>query len=231
VPSSAERAPEVLEPSGARRGRGAYALVAALSCVAASVVGLGPVTTTASAAVTPSLPHQSELRPSSATISPLVDIAYSLVRDSGGFHPNKGAEFTLLFSSGGRAFLYAADATGALADPGSYSYAGGELSLHFDTADIDVNRAISLSVSASQVTMPFQVVVTKPGTSLWACETLGLDQGTFAVFNAEDNLSVGTPTEGQAAAAAYSYAQAWVAAETRGDPPETTRSPFRSRRC
>jgi len=217
LPRSAERAPKVLKPSGARRGRGAYALAAALSCVAASVVGLGPgVTATASAAVTPSHPRQRELRPSSATTSPLVDIAYSLVRDSGGFHPNKGAEFTLLFSAGGRAFLYAADASGALADPGSYSYAGGELSLHFDTADIDVNRAISLSVSASQVTMPFQVVVTKPGTSLWTRKTLGLDQGTFAVFNAEDNLSVGTPTQGQAAAAAYSYAQAWVAAETRG---------------
>jgi hypothetical protein len=42
-------------------------------------------------------------------------VAYRLVDDSGGDHPNKGAEVDLLFAAGGEAFLYLADATEALA--------------------------------------------------------------------------------------------------------------------
>ena len=42
-------------------------------------------------------------------------MAYRLVDDSGGDHPNKGAEVDLLFAAGGEAFLYLADATEALA--------------------------------------------------------------------------------------------------------------------
>ena len=144
--------------------------------------------------------------------SPLVRTAYVLVRDSSGWHASTGAQICLLFGASGQAFVYAADAKEAVADPGSYSYAGGRLSLHFTTSDFTVTAAFDLSLDQTSVKMPFQVGSAKPGYSLWTRESLAIDRGVYAIFHAAGNSSAGNPTLEQAATAAYDYAQAWVAA-------------------
>jgi hypothetical protein len=144
--------------------------------------------------------------------SPLVRTAYLLVHDSSGWHASKGAQVDLLFSAGGQAFIYAADATEALGEPGTYSYSGGRLSLDFHTSDIAVDATFPLPLAQSTVTMPFQVFSSKQGTSVWQQKALSIDEGAQAVFNAADNPASGaSPTE-QAAGPAYAYAEAWAAA-------------------
>ncbi|MGD0441600.1 MAG: hypothetical protein ABSB52_13375 [Acidimicrobiales bacterium] len=101
-----------------------------------------------------------------ATGSPLVRLAYTLVHDSGGGHPNPGAEVDLLFAGGGEAFLYLADAKEALGYTGTYSYSGGQLSLHIVSSDFNADATFPLSITASQVNMPFKVFSSGKGTSL-----------------------------------------------------------------
>ncbi|MGP8065387.1 MAG: hypothetical protein ACLP81_03290 [Acidimicrobiales bacterium] len=136
------------------------------------------------------------------------------MRDSGGGTPKKGAEISLLFSVKGVAYLYAADASECVADPGTYSYAGGRLSLYFQDSDFRVNKTFALSLAKAEVTMPFQVLSAKPGTSLWKQEPLSFEQGVYAIFNAADNVSTGNPTPQGAAGPASDYAEAWVAASS-----------------
>ena len=146
-----------------------------------------------------------------AAPSPLVRVAYSFVHDSGGGQPSAGAEVTLLFAADGEAFVYAADATEAFADDGSFTYGEGKLSLHFATADLKVDATFPLSLAARQVTMPFQVLSAKSGTSLWEQQSLALDQGVFAVYNAAVNTGAGL-TAAQGALTADAYARAWLSA-------------------
>lgn len=150
--------------------------------------------------------------------SPLIRLAYSFVHDSNGGHPNAGAEVTLLFAANGEAFVYAGDATEAFADDGSYAYTGGRLSLHFATPDLKVQVAFPLSLSQSQVTMPFQVLSSKKGTSTWQRQTLDLDQGIFAVYNAAANTGTLNLTASQAAQRADDYARAWLASGSARGP-------------
>ena len=88
-----------------------------------------------------SLPQVSRTRSltGAATDSPLIRLAYTLVDDSGGGHPNPGAEVDLLFVANGEAFLYLADATEALGYEGTYSYGGGQLSLHIVSSDFEAD--------------------------------------------------------------------------------------------
>lgn len=144
----------------------------------------------------------------------LVGTVYSLVRDSSGTTPKQGSQVVFIFSGDGQAWIYAADASEAYGEPGSYSYTGGKLSVNFDTPGLTVNAAFAYSTNQARVKMPFQVFSSKPGSSLWQGQPLGLVDGTFAVYNAADNSSVGTPTPQGAAAEADSFARAWTAAET-----------------
>ena len=140
------------------------------------------------------------------------------MHDSSGWAPNKGAAITLIFSADDVAFIYSADATECLGDQGSYSNAGGRLSLRFHTPDVNVGVTFPLSLAQTEVTMPFQVASTKAGTSLWKQEPLALDTGVFAIFNAEGNNASGNPTLEQASEYAYAYAEAWVAAGSDSAP-------------
>ena len=162
--------------------------------------------------------HQEQVRAAASSVetSPLVRYGYSLVHDSSGWAPNKGAAVTLLFSADGVAFMYSADATECLGDQGSYSYHAGRLSVRFHTPDVNVSATFALSMAKTEVTMPFQVASAKTGTSLWKQEPLALDAGVFAIFNAEGNNASGNPTLEEASGFAYAYAQAWVAAGSTG---------------
>jgi hypothetical protein len=144
--------------------------------------------------------------------SPLNRLAYSFVRDSSGGHPKAGAEIALLFGANGEAFLYAANSSAAFSDDGSFSYTAGNLALHFNDPDLKVDTNFGLNLSDSRVTMPFQVLSSKKGTSTWQRQPLDLDQGVFAIYNAAANTSTLNLTAAQAAAKAYDFAQAWLAA-------------------
>jgi hypothetical protein len=142
----------------------------------------------------------------------LVRVAYSLVSDSGGGHPNPGAEVDLIFGAGNEVFLYLADATEALAEDGTYSYTGGQLSVHISTPDLTAIATFPLNLSASQVTMPFKVFSSGAGTSLWDRESMDLAPGIQAVYNAATNASTLNLTPDEAADRSLAYAQAWLSA-------------------
>jgi hypothetical protein len=148
--------------------------------------------------------------------SPLIRLAYSLVRDSGGGHPNPGAEVDLLFATRGEAFLYLADAKEALGEAGTYSYSGGRLSLHIVSSDFNANATFPLSLTAGQVKMPFKVFSSGKGTSLWDRETPDLETGIMAVYNAAMNPSTSSVSPTQATNQAFAYAQAWLGSPSPG---------------
>ena len=142
--------------------------------------------------------------------NPLTSTAYSFVSDSGGGHANPGAEVDLLFATDNEAYLYFSDPTEALGEDGSYSYTDGRLSLRISTPDFKANATFPLSLSASRVTMPFQVFSAKAGTSVWQSQPLDLVQGTFAVYNAAMNAGTLNLTPAEGAERAYAYAEAWL---------------------
>ncbi|MFZ2056482.1 MAG: hypothetical protein WAV54_03620 [Acidimicrobiales bacterium] len=198
--------------SGRLRGAVVTGLVFLL--VGATLVGTtgSGVMATAGAAVRALAQGQAAEHSSGVQTSPLVRTTYSLVRDSGGEGPKKGAEIILLFSANGKVYLYLADATEALGEPGTYSYQAGKLKLRIDTPDFKINVTFALSLSQAEVKMPFQIFSAKTGSSLWKRQPLAIDEGIYAVFNAEGNASTRNPTLEQAAGDAYAYAEAWMAA-------------------
>ncbi|HTV12206.1 MAG TPA: hypothetical protein VME20_10130 [Acidimicrobiales bacterium] len=148
------------------------------------------------------------------TDSPLVTISYSLLEESDGNRPKSGSEIYLLFGAGGQAYIYASNETEALTDPGTYAYDNGRVSLQVSTSGLKINADFALNLSASEVTMPFQIFSSRPGTSQWQAQPMGLDQGILSIYNAQMNTGA-TTTNAQAANQAYVYARAWVA-ESRG---------------
>jgi hypothetical protein len=160
------------------------------------------------------------------SLSPLMTVTYSLVKESDGNHPGAGSQVFLVFSANGTAYVYACNATEAEADNGSYSYSGGRLSLHIEQSDLKVNANFALDLSQSQVTMPFQIFSAKPGTSQWQQQPMGIDQGILTTYNAATNIAQ-TVSPAQAAGEAYAYAQAWVASENSGGTNDTAEVPAR----
>jgi hypothetical protein len=160
------------------------------------------------------------------SLSPLMTVTYSLVKESDGNHPGAGSQVFLVFSANGTAYVYACDATEAEADNGSYSYSGGRLSLHIEQSDLKVNANFALDLSQSQVTMPFQIFSAKPGTSQWQQQPMGIDQGILTTYNAATNIAR-TVSPAQAAGEAYAYAQAWVASENSGGTNDAAEVPAR----
>jgi len=159
-------------------------------------------------------------------LSPLITVTYSLIKESDGNHPGAGAQVFLVFSTNSTAYVYACNATEAEADKGTYSYGGGRFSLHIQQSDLKVNANFALDLSQSQVTMPFQIFSSKPGTSVWQQEPMGLDQGILTAYNAASNIAQ-TVSPAQAAGQAYAYAQAWVTAENPGGTGDAAELPAR----
>lgn len=158
------------------------------------------------------LPRESQSHSVTGTAagSPLIRLGYTLVQDSGGGHPNPGAEVDLLFAASGEAFLYLADAKEALGYQGTYSYSGAQLSLHIVSSDFKADATFPLSITASQVNMPFKVFSSGKGTSLWDRETPDLETGIMAVYNAAMNPSTSSISPALATDQAFAYAQAWL---------------------
>lgn len=196
------------------RLRGAAATGLGLLLAGSTLVGTtgSGVMATAGAAVRPLAQRHVSDQSNGVQSSPLVRITYSLVRDSGGEGPKKGAEIILLFSANGEAYLYLADPTEALGELGTYSYQAGKLKLRIVTSDFNINATFALSLTQTEVKMPFQIFSAKPGSSLWQQQPLAIDEGIYGVFDAAMNAAGPNLTTDQAAAQAYAYAQAWVGA-------------------
>jgi hypothetical protein len=196
------------------RLRGAAATGLGLLLAGATLVGTtgSGVMATAGAAVRPLAQRHVSDQSNGVQSSPLVRITYSLVRDSGGEGPQKGAEIILLFSANGKAYLYLSDPTEALGELGTYSYQAGKLKLRIVTSDFNINATFALSLTQTEVKMPFQIFSAKPGSSLWLQQPLAIDEGIYGVFDAAMNGAGLNLTTEEAAAQAYAYAQAWVGA-------------------
>ena len=108
--------------------------------------------------------------------------------------------------------MYLADPTEALGELGTYSYQAGKLKLRIVTSDFNINGTFALSLTQTEVKMPFQIFSAKPGTSMWQQQPLAIDQGIYGVFDAAVNAAGLDLTTEEAAAQAYAYAQAWVGA-------------------
>ena len=160
------------------------------------------------------------------SVSALMTVTYSLVKESDGNHPGAGSQVFLVFSANGTAYVYACNASEAEADNGTYSYTGGRLSLHIEQSDLKVNANFALDLSQSQVTMPFQIFSAKPGTSVWQQQPMGLDQGILTAYNAATNIAQ-TVSPAQAADQAYAYARDWVAADNSGGTSDAAEVPAR----
>jgi hypothetical protein len=213
MPTFARGAMAVHKQAGGRL-RGAAATGLGLLLTGATLVGTtgSGVMATAGAAVRPLAQRHVSDQSNGVQSSPLVRITYSLVRDSGGEGPQKGAEIILLFSANGEAYLYLADPTEALGELGTYSYQAGKLKLRIVTSDFKINATFALSLTQTEVKMPFQIFSPKPGSSLWQQEPLAIDEGIYGVFDAAMNAAGLNLTTEEAAAQAYAYAQAWVGA-------------------
>jgi len=181
------------------------------SSTAAPEAQRSPMQVPARAAVRPAVsPRPGDL--AGAADNPLARVTYMLVSDSNGGRPNPGVQVILLFSAASQMYVYAASATEALADPGTYSYTPGRLTIDINTLDIKVDTTVAFDIRAGEVTLPFQVFTTAKGTSLWKQVPLALDEGIFGVFDAANEVAGETITPEQAAAQAYSFALDWVGA-------------------
>jgi hypothetical protein len=117
--------------------------------------------------------------PSTPPQSPLANIAYTLVSDSSGTTPATGTNITLLFEPGGKALILAANDSLMLGHHGTWSYVSGQLTMAFTASDFHPNATFAVDLLAAQVTMPFQVFSTDPGSSTWTSYTPDLLAGGY----------------------------------------------------
>lgn len=141
-------------------------------------------------------------------------LVYSFVRDSGGGTPKTGAQILLGFEPGGSAYIYAVDTTeyppSTLAYHGEWSYDGRTMKLRFANSDLSVNATFSLSLSASSLTLPFQLMSSKTGSSTWQRLAMTPSEAVFADYDAAIADTTLALSPADALARAYKYAEAWV---------------------
>jgi hypothetical protein len=135
----------------------------------------------------------------------VMQIAFSLTRDSDGQVPAKGDSVTLLFAGGGVAWFLATSSTGDLSVQGTWSYAGGKISLALSTTGFVRKGTFRADLGASSIVIPFQVFSAKPGTSTWAASAVDPAAGaqTAVLAAAEAAPSGLTPDQIVTTAAQY----------------------------
>lgn len=143
--------------------------------------------------------------------SPIVTLAYFLIRDSDGTVPIEGTEVAMYFEPDGTADLYLGGGAEMLAYTGTYSYQSGQLTLEFTGEDFNPNATFALNTNAEQVTMPFKVFSSDAGTSLWERVEPDLVDAMNCIFRCA-TLSDQMPRD-NAITRTVNYAKAVVAIE------------------
>jgi len=139
--------------------------------------------------------------------SPLLSLSYDLVSDSSGTTPAQGSTITLFFEPNGKAGVTAQNATLMLSHHGTWSYFGTNLTLAFTASDFHPSATFSLDLTATTVTMPFQVFSTSAGSSTWTQVPLDLSSGAYlAGYAVASDPVVPCVTVSQVVAEAAEYA-------------------------
>ncbi len=144
--------------------------------------------------------------------SPILANVYQLVSDSSdGMKPAAGSTITLNFLPNGKALFFAISSTETLSYHGTYTYGGGEVDLSFTATDFARSGKFALSLTAAQITIPFQVFSTKPGSSTWTTSSLDAPQGAYyAAFGLGSDPDVSCLTTAQINYEAAEYVSAWT---------------------
>jgi hypothetical protein len=116
-------------------------------------------------------------------------VTYSLVTESNGQTPSKGTSVTVIFASKGVAWLLATSSGGDLSYQGSWSYHANKLSLAFDTYGFDRKGTFNAELGSGEITIPFQVFTSKPGTSTWEQAEVDPELTAFRVAVADASAS------------------------------------------
>jgi hypothetical protein len=138
------------------------------------------------------------------TVAPSpVQESFSLISDSGGTVPAKGDTVTMLFDGSRTVWLLLTSAGGDLSFGGSYSYAGGRMSLSFTASGFTRHGSFPFALGQGRVSLPFQTLSSSPGTSIWSVQPVDAIGAAVAVAVATfASSTTGTTTTALVQAAA-----------------------------
>ena len=94
-------------------------------------------------------------------------LTYSLVSDSSHKGPATASSINLLFAPDSVLWLLATSSGGDLSYQGTWSYAGGKLTVRIDSGGFDRRGTFDPDFGLAEVVIPFQVFSGPPGTSTW----------------------------------------------------------------
>lgn len=140
----------------------------------------------------------------------VVGESYALIADSGGTVPAKGDTVTMVFDGPRTAWLLLTSAGGDLSFSGSYSYSGPTMSLSFTASGFSRKGTFHFAPGQAEVTLPFQALSTKPGSSKWAVQPVDPMGGATAVALA----TMAQTTTGATPAAVVEAAANFIAGQT-----------------
>jgi hypothetical protein len=170
-----------------KAARPATAVLATLAMTASLCIVTAPLGSASALAATPSRAPGTTpalTRTSEGFTSP-EQVSYSLVSESNGQAPSKGTSITVIFASKGVAWLLATSSGGDLSYQGTWSYHSGKLSLAFGTNGFDRKGTFNPKLGSDEITVPFQVFTSKPGTSTWAQAEVDPELTAFSVAVAD----------------------------------------------
>ena len=124
--------------------------------------------------------------------------------------PAKGDTVTLMFDGANTAWLLLTSSGGDLSFSGSYTYAGSTVTLTFTASGFSRHGSFHFVTGQSSVTLPFQCLSAKPGTSRWDVEEVDPMGGAMQIAIAD----VAQTTAGVTPASLVEAAAAYVSAAT-----------------
>ncbi len=112
-------------------------------------------------------------------------LTYSLVSDSSHKGPATASSINLLFAPDSVLWLLATSSGGDLSYQGTWSYAGGKLTVRIDSGGFDRRGTFDPDFGLAEVVIPFQVFSGPPGTSTWDQHAADPVIGSYMVAEAD----------------------------------------------
>jgi hypothetical protein len=140
-------------------------------------------------------------------------VLYQFAQESDGKKAKQGAKILLSFNPNGEAYLYATRPNSQVAYRGNWFYSNGQMTLKFASPSFNADAHFALDLNAQGVTLPFQVLTDKPGTSQWIAESMSLFQGIYAAYFAAQHDEQQRRPDADAVKQAFEYAKARIALE------------------